>query len=168
MILYVNFWTLLTSDFHSLPSHPHRGFGRSGCWWMGCRISLIRYASWGLQTRAVCSRKKNKATETFMVESQRPSRVSVAAWSGKVMNPPSNAGSRPQHPNLIFWIWLCPFTFICFYRSFTSPKLGNLTGSFSILHWTLLFDSLYFPFFPVSELFAVSCLQPFLSQRHAG
>lgn len=100
VILYINFWMLLTSDFRSLPSHPHR-------WWMGCRISLLRYASWGLKPWTVCSTKKNKALETFeTVESQRPSRVSVTAWSGKVMNPPPNAGSRPPCPNLIFWISL--------------------------------------------------------------
>lgn len=135
MILSINFWTLLTSDFHSLPSYPHRSFRCSSCWWMGCCISLIRYASWGLKARAVCSR--NKAAEPFTVESQRPSRVSVTAWSGKVMSPPSNAGSRPQHPKLISWIWLCPSTFLCFYRSFPRPNLGSLFscfGTYSMFH----------------------------------
>lgn len=82
-----------------------------------------------------CSR--NKAAEPFTVESQRPSRVSVTAWSGKVMSPPSNAGSRPQHPKLISWIWLCPSTFLCFYRSFPRPNLGSLFscfGTYSMFH----------------------------------
>lgn len=126
VILYINFWTLLTSDFRSLPPHPHR-------WWMGCRISLLRYASWGLKPWTVCSRKKNKAWETFeTVESQRPSRVSVTAWSGKVMNPPPNAGSRPPCPNLIFCISL--FTLALLHLPAfmaASPVLG--TGSFSLL-----------------------------------
>lgn len=73
MILHVNLCTLLTSDFHSFPSHPHRAFG------------LLRLLMDGLSylINKVCELRpegrpqKNKTAETFTVESRRPSRVFV-------------------------------------------------------------------------------------------
>lgn len=153
MLLSINLWTLLASDFRWLPSHPHRSFRRSGGWWMGCRISLI---SWGLKAPAVCSSKKNKAAEPFRVESQPPSRVSLTAWSGKVLSPPSNAASRPQHPKLSAWIWLRPSTLLCFYLSFPGRtwEVSHVRSPFSTGPFRLLLRlfALFSYFFPVSEL----------------
>lgn len=79
--LTLNFWTLFTSNFHSFPFHCGRDFDQTGCWWMGCRISLTRYTRWGLKEwrEPFVRERKIKRHRRSTLKSQKPTRVSLTA-----------------------------------------------------------------------------------------